>query len=148
MSRIFTFADLNFEERSATSDINYDVRKSFNAKLEGNQGKTFFKTNPRPAKTPDLKNHSRTMELPNDYIYHPYRFENNVNLDAIPEFKMSYHRNDPVLSHDKMKVSRNQLVQDYIHGRNNMYNDLEPVRSALKPEPIIPASSYLRGLLF
>ncbi len=28
-----------------------------------------------------------------------------------------------------------------------MYNDLEPVRRALKPEPIIPASSYLRGLL-
>ena len=140
-------ASVSGTARENKSDIGYDVRKSFNAKLEGNQAKTFFKTNPRPAKTPDLKNHSRVVELPNDYIYHPYRFENNVNLDAIPEYKMSYHRNEPVLSKEKMKVSRQQLVQDYIHGRNNMYNDLEPVRNALKPEPIIPASSYLRGLL-
>ena len=74
--------------------------------------------------------------------------ENNINLDAIPEYKIGYHRNEPVLSHDKIKVSKNQLVQDYIHGRNNMYNNLEPVRCALKPnEPLIPASSYLRGLL-
>ena len=54
--------------RNNNSDIGYDVRKTFNAKLEGNQGKIFFKTNPRPAKTPDFKNHSRTMELPNDFI--------------------------------------------------------------------------------
>ena len=134
--------------RGNKGDINYDIRKTLNAKLEGNQGKTFFKTNPRPAKTPDFKNHSRVMELPNDYILHPYRFDNSVNLDAIPEFKIGYHHNAPVLSHDKIKVSTQQLVQDYIHGRNNMYNDLEPVRCALKPnEPLIPASSYLRGLL-
>jgi len=134
--------------RGNKGDINYDIRKTLNAKLEGNQGKTFFKTNPRPAKTPDFKNHSRVMELPNDYILHPYRFDNSVNLDAIPEFKIGYHHNAPVLSHDKIKVSTQQLVQDYIHGRNNMYNDLEPVRCALKPnQPLIPASSYLRGLL-
>ena len=131
----------------SSKDINYDVRKTFNAKLEGNQAKTFFKTNPRPAKTPDFKNHSRVMELPNDYILHPFRFENNVNLDAIPDYKMSYHSIAPVLSKEKMRVSKQQLVQDYIHGRNNMYNDLEPVRCALRPEPIIPAGSYLRGLL-
>ena len=53
--------------RENTADTNYDVRKSFNAKLEGSQAKTIFKTKPRPAKTPDYKNHSRTMELPNDF---------------------------------------------------------------------------------
>jgi len=126
----------------------YDIRKKLNAKLEGNQAKTFFKTNPRPIKTPNFKNHSRTINSPHDYIVHPYKFQNSVNLDAIPEFKMVHHYNEPVLTKAKMRVSTQQLVQDYIHGRNNMYNDLEPVRCALKPnEPLIPASSYLRGLL-
>ena len=143
-----TFSDINFIDYDAfESDINYDIKRKYNAKLEGNQAKTFFKTNPRPAKTPNFKNHSRTINLPHESILHPYRFQNSINLDAIPEFKIGYHHNEPILSKEKRKVSNKQLVQDYIHGRHNMYNDLEPVRCALRPEPIIPASSYLRGLL-
>ena len=130
------------------SDIDYDIRKKLNAKLEGNQCKTFLLTNPRPTRTPDFKNHSRTFNLPHEYILNPYRFGNSIMIDAIADVKVGYHHKEPIITHEKMRISQQQLVKDYINRKNNMYNDLEPFRSALKlNETIIPASSYLRGLL-
>ena len=138
-------ADFTFWSNDAS--IDFDIRKEFNAKLDGKRAKTFFKTNQRPIPNPSYKNYSRKIELPyeNDIRYN--KFHNKIDLDNISDFNIHALAPNRSITQNQMDMTLKELAQDYINRTPNMYNGLEPFRSGLKKEPIIGPGHYLRGLL-
>ena len=138
-------ADFTFWSKDAS--IDFDIRKEFNAKLDGKRAKTFFKTNQRPIPNPSYKNYSRKIELPyeNDIRYN--KFHNKIDLDNISDFNIHALAPNRSITQNQMDMTLKELAQDYINRTPNMYNDLEPFRCGLKKEPIIGPGHYLRGLL-
>ena len=140
-----TTPDFSFWSREQS--IDFDIKKEFNAKLPGKQAKTFFKTNQRPAPNPTYNNYKRQIQLPYENILQYEKFYNKIDLNNISEYNI--HAGPPVRSvtNSQIDLSLKDLARDYMNRTPNMYNDLEPFRSALKKEPIIGPSNYLRGLL-
>ena len=138
-------ADFTFWSNDAS--IDFDIRKEFNAKLDGKRAKTFFKTNQRPIPNPSYKNYSRKIELPyeNDIRYN--KFHNKIDLDNISDFNIHALAPNRTITQNQMDMTLKELAQDYINRTPNMFNGLEPFRSGLKKEPIIGPGHYLRGLL-
>ena len=138
-------ADFTFWSKDAS--IDFDIRKEFNAKLDGKRAKTFFKTNQRPIPNPSYKNYSRKIELPyeNDIRYN--KFHNKIDLDNISDFNIHALAPNRTITQNQMDMTLKELAQDYINRTPNMFNGLEPFRSGLKKEPIIGPGHYLRGLL-
>ena len=59
----FTFSDLNFERPVIASDIDSDIRRKLNAKLEGNQAKTFLR------RIPDQQRHQILRIIQESWSY-------------------------------------------------------------------------------
>ena len=54
----------DFSFWSSSNSIDFDIKKEFNAKIDGKRAKTFIKTNQRPTPNPTYKNYKRQIQLP------------------------------------------------------------------------------------
>ena len=75
----------DFSFWSSSNSIDFDIKKEFNAKLDGKRAKTFIKTNRRPTPNPTYKNYKREIELPYENTINYEKFYNKIDLHSISE---------------------------------------------------------------
>ena len=131
--------------------ITYDLKKKFNAQstLKGNKVDVFHETNPSLVKNKRYENYQRTINLSalEKFNITPYCFPDRINYDNVSNIIYHPHKPEAGITPSQINLTQRQIVNDLINHTPNMYNGLDIKRCALKREPIIPQSSYLRGLL-
>ena len=131
--------------------ITYDLKKKFNAQstLKGNKVDVFHETNPSLVPNMKYENYKRIIDISalEKFNIKPYCFPSRINHENISDVIYHPHKPEPGITSNQINVTQRQIVNDLINHTPNMYNGLDIKRSALKREPIIPQSSYLRGLL-
>ena len=131
--------------------ITYDLKKKFNAQstLKGNKVDVFHETNPSIVKNKKYENYKRTIDLSalETFNITPYCFPDRINYENVSNIIYHPHKPEQGITSSQINLSQRQIVNDLINHTPNMYNGLDIKRSALRREPIIPQSSYLRGLL-
>jgi hypothetical protein len=131
--------------------ITYDLKKKFNAQstLKGNKVDVFHETNPSIVKNKKYENYKRTIDLSalEKFNITPYCFPSRINYENVSNIIYHPHKPEQGITSSQINLSQRQIVNDLINHTPNMYNGLDIKRCALKREPIIPQSSYLRGLL-
>jgi hypothetical protein len=131
--------------------ITYDIKKKFNAQstLKGNKVDVFHETNPSLVANKKYENYKRTIDISalEKFNITPYCFPDRINYENISNIIYHPHKPEPGITSNQINLTQRQIVNDLINHTPNMYNGLDIKRCALKREPIIPQSSYLRGLL-
>ena len=131
--------------------ITYDLKKKFNAQstLKGNKVDVFHETNPSIVKNKKYENYKRTIDLSalEKFNITPYCFPSRINYENVSNIIYHPHKPEQGITSSQINLSQRQIVNDLINHTPNMYNGLDIKRCALKREPIIPQTSYLRGLL-
>lgn len=127
----------------------YSVRHKFDPVLKGGQADTFRDTNRRPIKTPSFDNHKkRQTELLADMVsISSPQFEKSFDLNKVFDMNVNKAHEKPIIRESQIHMDKRQLIKDMLAYKPNMYNGLDEYRSALRSDPIIPQSSYLRGML-
>ena len=131
--------------------ITYDIKKKFNAQstLKGNKVDVFHETNPSLVKNKKYENYRRTLDISalEKFNITPYCFPDRINYDNVSNIIYHPHKPEAGITPSQINLTQRQIVNDLINHTPNMYNGLDIKRCALRREPIIPQSSYLRGLL-
>ena len=127
----------------------YSVKHKFDPVMKGGQADTFRDTNRRPIKTPSFDNHKkRQQELLADMVsVSGPQFEKSFDLNKVFDMNVNKAHEKPIVRESQIHMDKRQLIKDMLAYKPNMYNGLEQYRSALRSDPIIPQSSYLRGML-
>jgi len=117
--------------------------------MKGGQADTFRDTNRRPIKTPSFDNHKkRQTELLADMVsVSGPQFEKSFDLNKVFDMNVNKAHEKPIIRESQIHMDKRQLIKDMLAYKPNMYNGLDQYRSALRSDPIIPQSSYLRGML-
>ena len=75
------------------------------------------------------------------------QFEKAFDLNRVFDMNVNKVHEMPIIRESQIHMDKRQLIKDMLAYKPNMYNGLDEYRSALRSDPIIPQSSYLRGML-
>ena len=134
-----------------STPVSYDIKKKINAQstLKGNKVDVFHETNPSLVKNKRYENYKRTIDISalEKFNITPYCFPSRINYENVSNIIYHPHKPEAGITSSQINLTQRQIVNDLINHTPNMYNGLDIKRCALKREPIIPQTSYLRGLL-